>query len=134
MNVNNYIFLPKWTNKVILIAEDNDTSFKYYELLLNGSGAKILRATNGQEAVDICLKNKVDIVIMDYEMPVLNGIEASFVIKKQNPQLPIILHTASEITRIEMQCRKAGCEAVLSKPTDYHEFISIVNNNISNKN
>ena len=134
MNVNNHIFLPKWTNKVILIAEDNDISFKYYELLLKGSGAKILRATNGQEAVDICLKNKVDIVIMDYEMPVLNGIEASFVIKKQNPQSPIILHTASENTRIEMQCRKAGCEAVLSKPTDCHEFISIVNNNISNKN
>ncbi len=76
MNVNNHIFLPKWTNKVILIAEDNDISFKYYELLLKGSGAKILRATNGQEAVDICLKNKVDIVIMDYEMPVLNGVTA----------------------------------------------------------
>jgi len=73
---------------LILIAEDDDSSYSYEEILLR-KDSKILRAYNGQEAVDLCkIHPDITLVLMDIKMPVMNGIEATHIIKSFRNNLP----------------------------------------------
>lgn len=80
--------------KTILIAEDEFSNYLYLVELLDGTDTKILYASNGQEAVDICRNESVDLVLMDIRMPVMNGYIATKQIKAIKPGIPVIAQTA----------------------------------------
>ena len=83
------------TEKIkILVAEDNDNQRLLYEQELLEEGYDIIIAKNGQEAVEQVLSQKPQLVILDIQMPGMNGIETLNEILNYNQQLPIILHTA----------------------------------------
>ena len=84
----------RYKGKTILIAEDTEPSFLILKHFLDVSGAKILRAKNGVEAVDLATKKNVSIVLMDLDMPIMGGFTASKKIKKLKPDLSIIIQTA----------------------------------------
>ncbi|NTW23664.1 MAG: response regulator [Lentimicrobium sp.] len=110
-----------------LIAEDEITNFVYLKKLLIHSGAIILHASNGKEAIDIVSDNPaVDLIFMDIKMPVIDGIEATRHIKKSHPSLPIIATTAYAMTGDRELCLASGCDGYVSKPIRKNELYRII--------
>ena len=99
-----------WNNRVVLITEDEEVNFFYLKTLLKKTEAIILRAKNGKEAVDIIAEYKggVDLILMDINMPVMDGYEAMRIIKSKHPDLPIIAQTAYTLNNDRHKCLKAG--------------------------
>jgi two-component system sensor histidine kinase EvgS len=117
----------KWKNKTILIAEDEDSNYKYLELVLSNKGIKPLRAENGLEAIEICQRNKnIDLILMDIKMPGMNGLEATKRIKQFNPNIPIIIQTAYAMQNDEKVSSAAGCDDYISKPIKKEILISVL--------
>jgi len=79
--------------KTILVVDDENTNYCIVKSLLDNM--KILHASNGKECVKIVQSQHVDIILMDYDMPEMDGLEAAKEVKKINPYLPVIMHTAN---------------------------------------
>jgi len=117
----------------ILIAEDEEINFLFIKELLSRTGIKyrILEATNGQEAVDV-FKSTADInlVLMDLKMPVMNGYEATKIIKSINPNIPVIVQTAYTLEEERQKSKDAGCDDFITKPIKIKEFKEVLNRNL----
>ncbi len=110
--------------KTILVVEDVDTNFFYMSSLLQKLNCKIVRANNGQKAIDMCKNDpSIDLVLMDIELPVLDGYKATAEIKKFRPELPIIAQTAFAMMGERERSREAGCNDYLAKPIRKEELI-----------
>ncbi len=115
-----------WSDKNILIAEDVDFNYILLFEALKPTKAHVIRAVNGQAAVEYCRENNVDLVLMDIRMPVMDGIEATKQIRLFNKQLPIIAQTAhGEDTDIE-EINAAGCNDYISKPINLKTFLTVI--------
>ncbi|MCH5302420.1 MAG: response regulator [Prevotella sp.] len=101
--------------KKILIAEDNDSNYILMTYILKRY-YQFERARNGQEAVDLVEKGGFDLVLMDVSMPVMDGLEATSIIKAAHPELPIIALTANAFDSDRQLALKTGCDEFLSKP------------------
>ncbi len=101
--------------KTILIAEDNDSNFILMNYILKRS-YRILRAHDGKEAVETVEKGGVDLILMDLKMPVLDGLEATRIIKENFPALPVIMLTANAFESDRQAAFSVGCDDFLSKP------------------
>ncbi len=114
-----------WTDKVIIVAEDEEVNFRFLEAILQKTKAKILRAKNGREAVDLCNSTaRVDLVLMDIKMPVMNGYDAITEIKKNQPEIPVIAQTAFSIREEIEKCQQVGCDDYITKPIDINLLIN----------
>ena len=110
---SNYDF----SNKKILIAEDERTNYLFLEALLKRTNAELIWADTGKAAVEAVEKdNNIDVILMDIKMPVMNGYEAISEIKKINPDIPIIAQTAYALSGEKEKILNAGCNDYLSKP------------------
>lgn len=117
--------LIDWASKSILIVEDTDTSIMYYKAALNRTNAKLLYAKNGVEALEkVKTGDKIDLILMDINMPLMNGIEATKQIKKINPKVPIIIQTAYILNDERIKSFEAGCDGFMSKPVKIHQLFS----------
>ena len=101
--------------KKVLVAEDNDSNFILMTYILKRY-YQFERATNGQEAVDKVENGNFDIVLMDIKMPVMDGMEATRLIKEKHPDLPIIALTANAFDSDRQMAFEAGCDEFLPKP------------------
>ncbi len=111
--------------KNILIVEDVDTNYFYLSSLLQKMNCKIQRANNGLKAIEIAKKDKsIDLILMDIELPVLDGYKATQEIKKFRPELPIIAQTAFAMMGERERSREAGCNDYIAKPIRKEELIS----------
>ena len=109
-----YVFPEK---KVILVAEDIESNFKLIKYFLAGSNTEVLHASNGREAVDKCLSNgRIDLILMDIKMPVMDGYSAVKLIREKNIEVPIIAQTAYADDR--ERAIECGCSGFISKPFD----------------
>jgi CheY-like chemotaxis protein len=112
-----------WKGSCILITEDDDINYKVLELMLAKTGVRVLRATDGREAVHICTKNDVvDLVLMDLQLPEMDGFEATLRIKKSKPQLPIIVQTAHAMREEKEKSKKAACDDFITKPINAEQL------------
>ena len=118
---------PKYT---ILIAEDEEINYLYIETLLKdvfGLDCKIIHVINGKKAFEACKENKtIDLVLMDLKMPILNGFEATKLIKKLRPNLPIIAQTAYSTAQDKERAILVGCDFFISKPIHQESFKDIL--------
>jgi CheY-like chemotaxis protein len=113
-------------NKIILIAEDDYYNYLLLEKLLQSTSAKLLRANNGQEAIDIFnQRDGIDLVLMDIKMPVLNGYDAIKAIRQNNSKVPIIAQTAYAMTDEKQLAVEAGCNYYITKPINQFELFEI---------
>ncbi len=112
----NNILIQDWANKVILVVEDVDTNKLFFDAALRKTNAKILWAMDGKEAVDIFRKNKIDLILMDLQLPVMDGYAATKEIKSINSKVTIIAQTAHVMKGEKEKCLQAGCDDYLSKP------------------
>lgn len=106
------------SGKVILITEDVGFNYRYLEIILGkNQDLNILWAKNGLEAVDFCNKNPdIDIVLMDIQLPEMNGLDATRLITSKHRNLPVIAQTAYGTASDIEACYNAGCVDVLVKP------------------
>jgi len=116
-----------WENKIMLIAEDEESNYKFLEMLLSKKGINLLRAENGYEAIEICKGHKqIDLILMDIKMPEMNGLEATARIKQTRPEIPIIIQTAYAMQNDEKECMESGCDDYIAKPIKKEKLISII--------
>ncbi len=117
-----------WSDKTILVVEDEDSNFELVEATLFQTKVKILHAVNGKEAVEICRqRDDIDVVLMDMRMPVMNGYEATEIIKAEKPDLPVISLTAYAMAEDRQKSIQAGCDDYISKPILPGKFIETIN-------
>ncbi|WP_374360230.1 PAS domain S-box protein [Pseudoduganella danionis] len=111
----------------ILLAEDVATNARLVMLRLSQLGHEVIWQDSGHGAVDACLKEDFDVVLMDVMMPDMDGLEATRAIRMMRPSdaayLPIIALTASVLPEDHRRCREAGMDAVLGKPIDLAEIL-----------
>ncbi len=109
--------VPDYHGKTILIAEDVQSSFDLLKALLEPTGVKLLHAFDGLEAVKMCeMYEEIDLVLMDIQLPQMNGFEATRRIKKTRPLLPIIAQTAFAMPDEKDACFASGCDGYFTKP------------------
>lgn len=122
-----------WNNRVVLITEDEEVNFFYLKTLLKQTEARILRAKNGKEAVDLIAEHQgeIDLVLMDINMPVMDGYEALRIIKSRHPHIPIIAQTAYTLNNDRHKCLEAGFNDYLAKPVSRVALFRMVNENLS---
>ena len=101
----------------VLVAEDDDTNFELISILLKEKNLSVIRAHHGAEAVEIC-NGDIRLVLMDIKMPVMDGFEASRLLRQKYPSLPIIALTAYAMQKDEEDCSDAGCNDYIHKPID----------------
>jgi len=111
-----------WSGRVILVVEDEESNYFLIDRMLKRSGASLVWARNGIEAVDMCRRREIDAVLMDIRMPMMDGYEATQEIKKYRKELPIIAQTAYALKGEREKSLAAGCDAYISKPIDAREL------------
>jgi PAS domain S-box-containing protein len=111
----------------LLIAEDEELNYLYLEELFNGLDCELIHTKDGQETIDICKTNKkIDLILMDIKMPIMNGYEAAKIIKEIKPHLPIIAQSAYALEH-EIERYSKFFDDYLTKPinkTNLKEKIS----------
>ena len=106
-----------WKNRSFLIVEDDKVSFKFLEGVFRKTGATIIHAENGLRAIEFCrTKPEIDIVLMDIQLPVMSGLDATRIIKAFRQNLPIIAQTANAMSDDKERCLEVGCVDYVSKP------------------
>ncbi len=116
-----------WRDKKILIAEDNDSNYEYLKAVISVKKAVLLRAHDGKEALEILReRDDVDLVLMDIQMPVLNGYEATRLLKKFRPTLPVVAQTAYAMSEDREKVMRAGCDEYISKPIHPRKLLDLL--------
>jgi len=118
---------PDWRNRVILIAEDEEVNYIFMEELLSLSGATLLWAKDGAQAVELVKTlKKIDLILMDIKMPVMNGYAATMEIRQINPKIPIIAQTAYAFSEDRQKAEAAGCNDYITKPINSKELFAMM--------
>ncbi len=111
----------------ILVAEDEETNFLFINELIEETGATIVHAENGKEAVTLFNDNDdIRIILMDIKMPLMDGITATKLIKEVKPDVPVIAITAYAMSGDKEKCINAGCDDYLSKPVRRTELLDLI--------
>ncbi|WND01646.1 response regulator [Temperatibacter marinus] len=110
----------------ILIVEDNEMNRDMLMRRLKRKGFDVVCSINGQEGVDMALKLIPDCIIMDMNMPVMDGFEATRFLKANEAvsHIPIIALTAYALDEDENKCLAAGCDTYVAKPLDFKELLA----------
>ena len=110
-----------------LIADDDETSEMLLTINLKPFFKKIIIARTGTEAVEICRNNAdIDLVLMDIQMPGLNGFEATQQIREFNKEIVIIAQTAFGLSGDKEKALEAGCNDYISKPIQKDKLLSLI--------
>jgi PAS domain S-box-containing protein len=119
---------PKTNNLRILLAEDDVNNVRYISELLYAEDLEIINAKNGMEAIGI-LNNEdhIDLILMDIKMPVMDGFEATSIIKSKWPQIPVIALTAYAMSEDIQKATTIGFDGYLTKPVRRGELLSKIN-------
>jgi len=112
----------------ILLAEDTIDNQRLFSIQIKRTGAELHIANNGAEAIDAVKKEHFDLILMDMQMPVMDGLEAVRKIRLLGFTTPIIALTANAFTEFRDKCIKAGCNDYLSKPVDWQQFRQTISN------
>jgi signal transduction histidine kinase/CheY-like chemotaxis protein/HPt (histidine-containing phosphotransfer) domain-containing protein len=110
----------------ILLVEDGDTNRKLIRVTLTRSGANVATAENGKIALHLAAEESFDLVLMDMQMPVMDGYTAARILRDRGFTQPIIALTAHAMKGDREKCEAAGCSGYLSKPINMDELIRAV--------
>ncbi len=119
------------SGRKILIVEDNDTSRYYYQTALNQCKATILWAKTGIEAIKNCeTDSEIELILMDLNMPEMDGFEATRQIKSLKPNLPIIVQSAFILSGEESKSYAAGCDDFIAKPVKLRTLLNAISKHL----
>lgn len=110
----------------ILLAEDNEMNMDMLTRRLQRRGYTVITADNGGDAVALALSEQPDLILMDLELPIKDGWQASREIKQQKPQMAIIALTAHAQSDDREKALAAGCDAYATKPIDFPALLQLI--------
>jgi two-component system cell cycle response regulator DivK len=112
----------------ILIVEDNADNMTLAVFLLESAGHAVLSASDAEVGVTLAREEQPDIIIMDIQLPGMDGLEATKILKRDasTRTIPIIALTALAMTGDEKRIRAAGCDGYIAKPMRYKEFLATI--------
>jgi len=115
--------------RTIMVVEDYDDTRLLLRKGLEGLGYSVLEASNGQEAVDIAGRERPDLILMDLDLPILDGIAATQRIRQQAglDGVPIVAVTAYPMSYTHVKAFAKGCDEYMAKPIDMSELARLVN-------
>ena len=115
-------------DKLILIVEDDTKNLTLFRDVLQRFGYTTIEATNGKEGIKLARINKPDLILMDIQMPVIDGIEATKILKSdpETKNIPILALTSYAMKGDKEKILEAGCNDYLAKPVDVQEFLAAV--------
>ena len=115
--------------RTIMVVEDYDDTRLLLKKGLEGLGYSVLEASNGQEAVDIAGRERPDLILMDLDLPILDGIAATQRIRQQAglENVPIVAVTAYPMSYTHVKAFAKGCDEYMRKPIDMTELANLVN-------
>lgn len=119
--------IPSNEHLTVLVAEDEDNNFLLLEMILQKLNLSIIRAPNGEKAVEICKRQKIDLVLMDIKMPVMNGYTAARIIKEAYPDLPVVAQTAHAV-QSEIETYSAVFDDYITKPFTKKKIELVIKN------
>uniref|UniRef100_UPI00257F9A9A response regulator n=1 Tax=Marinobacter sp. UBA2678 TaxID=1946815 RepID=UPI00257F9A9A len=106
----------------ILCAEDNEVNRRLVSLLVSRTGAELVHVSNGAEALELAIREPFDLILMDIQMPVMNGRDATAALREAGVNTPVIALTANVMSEDIADYRLAGCNEHLAKPIDKQRF------------
>lgn len=109
--------IPNKERPLILVAEDDESNFKLIKAIINNR-CDVLWARNGQEMLNLYEQHgeQADVLLMDLKMPLMDGLEATHIIRQSSPDIPIIVQTAYAFYEDQQQAMVTGATEVLVKP------------------
>ena len=110
----------------ILLVEDGDTNRKLIGLVLHRAGAEVTMAENGSVGADLAMSESFDLILMDMQMPVMDGYAATMLLREHGLTMPIIALTAHAMKGDQNKCLAAGCSGYLTKPIDTDHLVRTV--------
>jgi len=116
------------TNKKILLVEDNELNYEIAKTVLEEAGFMVDGASNGKMAVDKASDNTYDVILMDIQMPVMDGYEATKELRKLGNRAPIIAMTANAFSEDRNKAKEVGMDGYISKPIDVKTLVSTIVN------
>ncbi|MCP4998664.1 MAG: response regulator, partial [Hyphomicrobiales bacterium] len=122
----NDIDMPVLTEYAVLLVEDNRLNQDVVLHMLEETGVNVVIANNGQEALDILTQQQFDVILMDLQMPVMDGFEATRRIRADHADLPIIALSAAVMDADLARSRAAGANDHLAKPIDCDELYTVL--------
>lgn len=108
----------------VLLVEDSEDNRYLMQMFLSKRGVKLEMANNGEEGIRMALKSNPDLILMDIQMPVLDGYQATLKLREQNFNKPIIALTAHAMVSEQEKCFAVGCNDFLSKPLNQKELLT----------
>lgn len=114
-----HFLMPGLFGKKILIVEDDLVGMEMIVSMMSATKCQIIKAANGLEALKLIVENSaIDAVLMDLKMPIMDGYEATALIRQQKPHLPIIALTAYSMEKDKIKALEVGCNDILTKPVN----------------
>ncbi len=110
----------------ILVVDDGEANRQLASVYLERAGASVICAENGKEAIERLIENKIDLLLMDVHMPVMDGLQATRHLRAAGCKLPIIALTGNVMKKDEDACRDAGYTSMLAKPISMNQLLSAV--------
>ena len=110
----------------VLLAEDSPDSQELIKYVLSNHGAQVTLASDGAEALELARNNEFDIVLMDIQMPEIDGYEVTRKLRAENFSKPIIALTAHAMLEERVKTKAAGCDAHITKPLNFRQLVSTV--------
>jgi len=131
--MQNMMAIPNWSDKTILIVEDEEINRFFFKSALRVTNVTILFANDGLEGINIALNNKnIDCVLMDIRMPVIDGYEAMIQIKKDRKNLPIVVQSAYALSNERKKAFDSGCDDYIAKPINLDTLFSTLKRFLNN--
>jgi two-component system, cell cycle response regulator DivK len=126
--------MNEWKDKTILVAEDDLINFKLMNYMLKNTGANVVWAKNGQEAINITEGDKVDAILMDIQMPVMDGAEAASRIREANKNVPIIILSAYTSNELKHWSEQGKSNEYLNKPVQVEKLVGTIERHFRSNN
>lgn len=121
------------TNKKILLVEDNELNYEIAKTVLEEAGFIVDGASNGKEAVDKASDNTYDVILMDIQMPIMDGYETTKELRRLGNRTPIIAMTANAFSEDKKKAKDVGMDGYIAKPIDVNKLVSTIMNILSDQ-
>jgi CheY-like chemotaxis protein len=116
----------KMFSGTVLVAEDVEGNQKLMAVMLCKLGVDVVIAENGNQALQKALSQSFDLILMDMQMPHMNGYEVTDTLRQRGYKTPIVALTAHAMKGDDQKCIDAGCDGYLTKPIDHRELTRII--------
>ncbi|MEP6916960.1 MAG: response regulator [Acidobacteriota bacterium] len=112
----------------VLVVEDNPANMTLAVFLLESAGHTVMSATNAEAGLTIARDQQPDLVLMDIQLPGMDGLEATALLKQDQATraIPVIALTALAMKGDEARIRAAGCDGYVAKPLAYKDFLEVI--------